>query len=165
MNKILLVVIFILLNVAGLSAQEKKISVPQPSKPKDCRSLTKNEVERTLENLECELTNALVSRDAGVLNRLLAEDFSISGMNITKKSYASLITDPRVGFTSVEKSQIRIKIYGETAVITGRNKTDRNIENGVSTNIFNFMDVWVKNESGDWQCAAMAVDSINFLFV
>ena len=84
---------------------------------------------------------ALVSKDETIIKELIADDFTIAGSTITKKSYIDIVKVPQLNFNSVEKSEMRIKIYGETAVISGRNTTSRKIENGESSSVFNFMDV------------------------
>lgn len=164
MKKATLITLIILVNFAMAFAQTKKVEVTatQPKQPRI--SQAKNPAEKELEDLEFKLSDALVIKDAASLEKLIAEDFTIAGSTITKKSYIDLAKSQHLNFSAIEKSEMRIKIYGETAVISGRTKADRKIENGVSSSIFNFMDVWVKSKNSEWQCVAMSQDSVLLIF-
>ena len=150
MKNLILLTFILLANFVIISAQTKKVVVSSEKKVRV--SQAKNPAEKELEDLEYNLSDALVSKDETVFNKLIADDFTIAGSSITKKSYIEIAKAPQLNFNSVEKSEMRIRIYGETAVITGRNNTSRKIENGESSSVFNFMDVWVKSKNGDWQC-------------
>jgi ketosteroid isomerase-like protein len=164
MKKIILITLLFLTNYAIVLSQTKKVEVTVTTQKQPRVSQAKNAAEKELENLEYKLSDALVSKDQAVFNKLIADDFTIAGSSITKKSYIDIVKVPQLNFNSVEKSEMRIRIYGETAVITGRNNTSRKIENGESSSVFNFMDVWVKSKDGDWQCVAMSQDSILLIF-
>ena len=162
MKKLILITLLLLANFVIVSAQAKNVTITTQKQPRV--SQAKNAAEKELEDLEYKLSDALVSKDEAVINKLIADDFTIAGSTITKKSYLDIVKVPQLNFISVEKSAMRIKIYGETAVITGRNNTERKIENGASSSVFNFMDVWVKSKNGGWQCVAMSHDSVLLIF-
>jgi Domain of unknown function (DUF4440) len=164
MKNLTVITLIILANFVICFAQEKKVAVTV-TRPKQPRiSQAKNPAEKKLEDLEYKLSDALVSKDETIIKELIADDFTIAGSTITKKTYIDIVKMPQLNFSSVEKSEMRIKLYGETAVISGRNNTSRKIENGESSNVFNFMDVWVKSKNGDWQCVAMSQDSVLLIF-
>jgi len=162
MKKIISITFLLLISFSTVLAQTKTATVTTQKQSRV--SQAKNAAEKELEDLEYKLSDSLVSKNESILNKLIADDFSIAGSTITKKSYVEIAKAPQLNFNSVEKSDMRIKIYGETAVITGRNTTSRKIENGESSSIFNFMDVWIKSENGDWQCVAMSHDSVLLIF-
>ncbi|HSK71799.1 MAG TPA: nuclear transport factor 2 family protein [Pyrinomonadaceae bacterium] len=164
MKKLVLLTFILLVNFAIVTAQNKKVEVVVSPQKKVRVSQAKNPAEKELEDLEYKLSDALVSKDETVLKELIADDFTIAGSSITKKSYIEIAKTPQLNFNSVEKSEMRIRIYGETAVISGRTNTSRKIENGESSSVFNFMDVWVKSKSGGWQCVAMSQDSVLLIF-
>lgn len=162
MNKLILITFILLATFINISSQTKKdgvIIVPK----KERVSTAKNPIEKELEDLEHKLSDALVSKDENVFNSLIADDFTIAS-TITKKSYIEIAKSPQLNFFSIEKSNMKIKIYENTAVITGRNNTDRKIENGISSSVFNFLNVWVKSKEGTWQCVAMSQDSVLLIF-
>ncbi len=162
MKNLILLTFILLANFVIISAQTKKVVVSSEKKVRV--SQAKNPAEKELEDLEYKLSDALVSKDETVLKELVFDDFSIAGSSITKKSYIEIVKAPQLNFNSVEKSEMRIRIYGETAVVSGRNNTSRKIENGESSSVFNFMDVWVKSKNGNWQCVAMSQDSVLLIF-
>ena len=162
MKNLILLTFILLANFVIISAQTKKVVVSSEKKVRV--SQAKNPAEKELEDLEYKLSDALVSKDETVLKELIFDDFSIAGSSITKKSYIEIVKAPQLNFNSVEKSEMRIRIYGETAVVSGRNNTIRKIENGESSSVFNFMDVWVKSKNGNWQCVAMSQDSVLLIF-
>ncbi len=147
MKNLILLTFILLANFVIISAQTKKVEVVVSSEKKVRVSQAKNPAEKELEDLEYKLSDALVSKDETVLKELIFDDFSIAGSSITKKSYIEIVKVPQLNFNSVEKSEMRIRIYGETAVVSGRNNTIRKIENGESSSVFNFMDVWVKSKN------------------
>ena len=164
MKKLTLITILFLVNCGIIFGQTKKaiVVVTSPKQPRI--SQARNPAEKELEHLEHKLSDALVSKDITIFDKLIADDFTIAGSSITKKSYIEIVKAPQLNFNSVEKSDMRIRIYRDTAVITGRNNTNRKIENGGSSSIFNFMNVWIKSKNGDWQCVAMSQDSILLIF-
>ena len=164
MKKLILITFLFLANFAIVPAQTKKVEVVVSPQKKVRVSQAKNPAEKELEDLEYKLSDALVSKDETVLKEIVADDFTIAGSTITKRSYIDIVKTPQLNFNSVEKSEMRIKIYGETAIISGRTNTSRKIENGESSSVFNFMDVWVKSKNGDWQCVAMSQDSVLLIF-
>lgn len=164
MKKATLITLIILVNFALAFSQTKKdaVTVIQPKEPRI--SQAKNPAEKDLEDLEFKLSDALVSKDAVTLEKIIAEDFIIAGSTITKKLYIDIAKSQQLKFFGIEKSEMQIKIYGETAVISGRNKADRKIENGISSSFFNYLNVWVKSKNGEWQCVAMSQDSVLLIF-
>ncbi len=164
MKKLTLLTFIVLASFAIASAQVKKVQITAVPEKKVRVSQAKSPAEKELEDLEYKLSDALVSKNETIIKELIAEDFTIAGSTITKKSYIDIVKVPQLNFNSVEKSEMRIKIYGETAVISGRTNTSRKIENGESSSVFNFMDVWVKSSNGGWRCVAMSQDSALLIF-
>lgn len=63
-------------------------------------------------------------------------------------------------FINLEKSDMRIQIFGNTVIVTGTQKADSKTANGSTSYQFGFMNTWMKMESGKWQCVAMAADQV-----
>lgn len=121
--------------------------------------------ERKLEEMEHRLSDAFVTNDAAVLKALLADDLESMGMISpnTKDWFIALAQasdKDRNDFkiASIEKFEMRIRIYGDTGIVIGREETVYTKENGARSSIFNFMNVWVRKD-GKWQCVAMSADS------
>lgn len=69
---------------------------------------------------------ALIEGDAEALDRILAEDFILidvmRGDEVEKDSILALVRSGRLTFEGVEHAEPRVRMYGATAVITGRSQ-------------------------------------------
>lgn len=66
---------------------------------------------------------ALIEGDAEALDRLLAEDFALAdlqGGEQPKAALLALIRSGQLNFEAIEPVETRARLYGRTAVITGR---------------------------------------------
>jgi ketosteroid isomerase-like protein len=100
--------------------------------------------------LERAWVDAIPRRDAAIVNRIMADDFAgidPVGNIFTKATY---MPDLRNGvFTNqpIELDEIKVRLFGETAVVTSRIKVAGYPTHGRMTNIY------VKRR-GRWQCVA-----------
>jgi ketosteroid isomerase-like protein len=112
-------------------------------------------VENTLRELTQQWDQAIVTQDMAVLDRMLSDDYTISGMS--KSNYLQLMKE--VKYVSAHRSGITVRIYGDTALLIGRNElTGQTGDSGFSGS-FGFMDVWVKQQSV-WRCVATMANDI-----
>ena len=109
--------------------------------------------ERELRALEEKRRQAIKEGDEKTLDQIYADDFSAiagSGQLITKDQLMSVFkrNDPRINFLTDE---ISVRIFGSTAIFTGRlvGKTP----NGEVVSASRFTHVFVKR-AGRWQCVA-----------
>lgn len=66
---------------------------------------------------------ALLAADAAALEPLLAEDLlfvHVSGWSQTKKEYVESIRRGALKYEAIEHRAVRVRVYGEAAVLTGR---------------------------------------------
>lgn len=99
---------------------------------------------------------AIVTRDADAYSKILADDFIFTGADGTisdKKGEIDRVRSGKLTFESGKSDDIRVKVYGNTAVVTGR-FTAKGKNNG---NAFTFVErytaVFVKRD-GRWQMVA-----------
>ncbi|MGI8919012.1 MAG: nuclear transport factor 2 family protein [Pyrinomonadaceae bacterium] len=119
-------------------------------------------VAQHLSDLERKWDDALLVRDIKTLGELLSEDFAISGTTFNKKAYLDLIKSISFEAEISHKSNLQVRIYGDTAVVFGRHKFEF-ITRGPNPRLdFAFMDVWVK-EKDKWRCVATAADTLSTL--
>jgi hypothetical protein len=74
---------------------------------------------------EAEFFSALVDGDVKTLDRLLAADFiliGVNGMVISKSDLRGAIATGMLAFTSIEPVSAKVRWYGATAVVTGQTK-------------------------------------------
>ena len=106
--------------------------------------------------LEKKWTEAYKQRSLDILSSLLAEDFLITvedGNTYGKVGYISHSADTSVHVEIAEMSDLRIRMHGATAVVTGAYR-EKGVSRGTPYEYHDrFTDVWIKNE-GKWQVLA-----------
>jgi Domain of unknown function (DUF4440) len=78
---------------------------------------------KVLLELECKMAGAWVQRDTQTLEQILADDYTLAGAGdalIGKGEYLAGIVNPEFGTTSAIVDDLRIRLYGDAAVVTGR---------------------------------------------
>ena len=112
--------------------------------------------EQELLKLEQEWANALVKADVAFLDRILAEDCMFTdseGIVWTKaQSLAHLKPGGHV-ITSMVSDDMKVRIYRDAAVVTGRNTTKETLNGKDTSALERFTDTWIKRD-GRWQCVA-----------
>src|SRR5437773_601504 len=93
-----------------------------------------------------------VAGDTATLDRLLADEFSFVGGQSKAQYLASLKSKPAdLTIESAVSTEVQVRIYGSTAVVTGLDTISGKNKGASYTNRWLYMDVWVKR-SGRWQC-------------
>jgi len=107
-----------------------------------------------------ERLQAMVRSDVDTLTRLLADDLTYthaSGIADTKASLLAAITAGKLKYKSFDPGQPRVRIYGNTAILTGTAtvQVDSTMP-GVGPAPFQilFTDVYVRKADGRWQPVA-----------
>jgi len=110
-------------------------------------------IQRSLEKLESDWNAAHVRGDAGMLDRLFADDavVMVPGMRVmTKADAIGMFTSGRMKFDRYETSETKFRVYGETAIVTGRLKRTRVIAGTTANDDWRFTKVYIRR--GDhWQ--------------
>ena len=99
---------------------------------------------------------ALVRVDLPALELLLAEDLTYThtyGETESKTAYLSSLKTGRLTYKAIDSSSVHVRIYGDTAVLTGRGKMEVIAFGRLNTFEFSFIEVQVKMESR-WQLVA-----------
>ena len=109
-----------------------------------------------LRQLDQERIQAQVGADAAALNRLYAEDFIGIGPSGTVRTKAQVIADFTSGslrFQSITTDDVRWRVYGDTAVETGRSTMIGQDKGQTVPHDTRFTRVWVKQQ-GRWRLVA-----------
>jgi ketosteroid isomerase-like protein len=149
---------FILILAAGIAA----VSVSSERSDGDQNS----RVEREVRELEAQLNRAVIEGDRGFFERILAADFTHTNHTgkfktraewMAENKFASSKEEPKVGKTSYivfDVDDLAVRIYGETAVVTGRSTPKgRNSKGESIRGQYRFLRVWV-HQQGKWQVVA-----------
>jgi hypothetical protein len=117
-----------------------------------------SKIEVQLTQLERDIGAANVRRDKAFFERIEADEFiftdSAGGLTTKAEDVASL--DKPAGefkLISYEPSDMKVRVYGNTAVVTGRTTTKLKSKDREVTNRSRFTDVFVKRD-GRWQLVA-----------
>lgn len=112
-------------------------------------------VEQVIMQVEQEWVDAYVKRDAATLARILATDFmdiDPEGKIQNKTEYIELARNPVGTFESITTEDTKVRVYGSTAVLTGRYVIKgTNREQG---EWFRYTAVYVKQQ-GRWRAVTL----------
>lgn len=152
--------------VAVDAQTEKKIGVITSTKQeRQFNPKFIGKLEQKLETVEHKLSDAFATYDIRALKSLLSDDLDVMGL--TAPNVKKAIIDMAAGsqkfekeyrVTSVEKSDLRIRIVNDIGIVTGRLTIDYKKENGAGSSVQNFMNIWSKDKRGRWKCIAMSTD-------
>jgi ketosteroid isomerase-like protein len=110
----------------------------------------------TIRALEMKWTESYKQHSIDMLSSLLAEDFVITvedGSTFSKAGYISHTADSSVKVEVAEQSDLKVRIHGDTAIVTGA-YYERGESNGKRYEYHDRLtDVWMKIH-GKWQVVA-----------
>lgn len=112
--------------------------------------------EQELLKLEQDWTNANLKADVAVLDRILADDYTWinqEGVLRTKAQNLELIKSGGLVIPSMVTDDMKVRIYGDAAVVTGRNTFKATLEGKDFDGQERWTDTWIKR-NGRWQCVA-----------
>jgi ketosteroid isomerase-like protein len=121
-----------------------------------------NADEQAITKLEEEWAAALVKKDFTVIDRVTAPDWTLTAPDGQMQTKAQTDADLKSGvlkFESVKFSDLKFKIYGDTAVVFGISKEKVSYKGEDMSGEYRFTDVFVK-KNGNWQCVATHVTKI-----
>jgi len=114
-------------------------------------------VEQEVINVEDERMQAFKSSDAATLNRIFDDDFTFTNVNGEIHTKAELIGDVTSGklkYTALNHSEIRVRVYDNTAILTGRSASvyiDGGKEGGRVPR--RYMNIFIR-KNGQWRLVA-----------
>jgi uncharacterized protein (TIGR02246 family) len=113
-------------------------------------------VERIIRKLDNERIQAQINANAAALDRLYAEDFigvGPSGAVRTKPQVIADFTSGALKFQSITTDDVQVRVYGNTAVETGRSTMKGEDKGKIVPQDTRFTRVWVKQQ-GRWLLVA-----------
>jgi ketosteroid isomerase-like protein len=114
--------------------------------------------EQELLAVETAWSQATIKRDPGTLNRFYADEYIFTNEHGVASNKAKEITDITSGafrLTAFSFSDVKVRLYGDVAVVTGQNTIAGKWED-IAKDIsgpYRFTDVFVRR-GGRWQCVA-----------
>jgi uncharacterized protein (TIGR02246 family) len=138
-----IVVVVLVFTTASIALGQK------PSAKGDRRAST----EQVIRQLDHERIQAQIDADAAALQRIYASDFigvGPSGAVRTKPQVISDFTSGKLKFQSITTDEVQVRIYGNTAVETGRSTMNGQDRGKAVPRDNRFTRVWVKQQ-GRWR--------------
>src|SRR5215208_5153467 len=123
---------------------------------RSARREQRGSVEQAIRQVDNERIQAQIHADAAALNRIYADDFIGIGPSGTVRTKPQVISDFTSGglkFQSITTDDVQVRVYGNTAVETGRSTMIGQDKNKVVPRDNRFTRVWVKLH-GRWQLVA-----------
>jgi uncharacterized protein (TIGR02246 family) len=139
-------VVALLVVTAALAAQQRE-SRSRAQQPR---------VEQIIRTLDTERIQAQIHADAAALARLYADDFIGVGPSGTVRTKPQVIADFTSGelkFQSITTDDVQVRVYGNTAVETGRSTMLGRDKGRPVPQETRFTRVWVKQQ-GHWRLVA-----------
>lgn len=115
---------------------------------------TREETEQSLLALERKWMDALKLRDASALSQIISDDFMFASPQLAEASgdrakyFDHALRDLKL--TSYELSELKVRLYGRAAVITGRLKQSATVAGEDWGGLYLMTDVWVYRD-GAWR--------------
>jgi ketosteroid isomerase-like protein len=110
--------------------------------------------EKELIAVENAWQQAVVNRDVAALQHLYAEEYMSvdqEGMAWNKKQDIEIDTAGVSRLSTYKLDDLTVRVYGDFAVVTGRNRAKGKVLGSVAEAQTRFTDVFVKRD-GRWQC-------------
>lgn len=118
---------------------------------------------KELSRLENVWNEAHVQGDADTLDRLWADDLIVQVTNmraLTKADALGMLRSGRMKFKRYQTSKLRIRVYGDAAVVTGELERTRILNGQDANDKFRFINVYVRR-AGNWQVVAWHASTID----
>jgi ketosteroid isomerase-like protein len=99
---------------------------------------------------------ALIHDDFAALEHLLADELTYTHSNAsvdTKEQFLSFLRSGRLKYRELDHSDQRVRLYGETAILTGRTRVQSVFEGQEMRLTLRFTIVYIQR-AGRWQMAA-----------
>jgi ketosteroid isomerase-like protein len=112
--------------------------------------------EKALRQLEEEFLQALLKADLPTLNRIWADEFSLTiptGAVVSRENYLSLLQSGIHQYETLKLEDLSVRVYGDSAVVIGRVTLKGNVGSHKLEGQDRYLTVYVKRQ-GRWQQVA-----------
>lgn len=123
----------------------------------------KHKVQRQIEVLEDQWRKAVLANDIGTVERLLSDDYTAitaGGMIQTKAQFLEPYREGKRQVLSLEISDRKIRVYGNTAVVTSRADVTMKRDEQEVSGQFRYTRVYNRNSAGQWKIVSFETSRI-----
>jgi ketosteroid isomerase-like protein len=156
MRNLFAIAFLCLMSASLATAQQAGTDKPQKPKAKTGAVSATSGVEDQIKKLEQDWAEAALKGDATVVDRFEADDILSTdpGGRVTDKAQDKKdLSSGDLKFLSQELSDVKVRVYGNTAVATGANTLKGTYKGQDISGTYRFTDTWVKR-NGKWQAVA-----------
>jgi len=132
------------------AAQALRSAPPHPKMPRN----QKHEIRQQIDQMEESWRQAVLKPDPAVLETLLSEDYisiSASGTLLNREQTLENLKSGRMRFISLEFSDRKVRLYGNTALVISRAALHGVNSEGEFSGNFRFTRIYVRNDHGLWK--------------
>lgn len=112
--------------------------------------------------LEKQFAQAIVKADVDALDKLVSDDWIIIGPEgkvINKTGFLDVIRSGALAHSSMESDETRVRVYGDTAIVTARVVTSGAYRGQAFATQERSSDVFVRQQ-GHWKCVLTQLTTI-----
>ena len=120
-------------------------------------SVFAQDVQEQLKKMEMDRAAAVVKADVATLDKTTSDDYVLINMNGRMTGKSQMIEGFKSGqskLTAEDLSDLKVRVYGNTAVITGKADVKGTLGGTDATGTILFTRVWVKKD-GRWQSTSL----------
>jgi ketosteroid isomerase-like protein len=154
--KRIVVIAVLIASASSLALSQTEVKKPDQGKPVGEKMATTASPEQAVRQLFDELVMSYSKNDATAPTRILAEDFTFTnpfGEVTTKEQRIGEIKPGGIQFDSYAVDDVKVRVYGDTAVVTNRTTLSGKRGDQVITGQYRATSVFVK-KGGNWQVVA-----------
>ena len=122
----------------------------------DAKGEADHDAEQEIRELETRRFKAQTDADPAALDRILSGDLTYthsSGQVDTKARYIAAIRSGELKYLSISTDEVKVRVYGSAAVVTGRAAIKAESRGQVSAMRLRYTDTYVR-QGGRWQMVA-----------
>jgi ketosteroid isomerase-like protein len=150
--------------MGGYTAENCRLYLCLLKEWRDKTSTERVSAEQELIKLENRWNDAIVKHDWAFFDQILADDYistDFDGNVGTKADFLEFLRSGESVIASSIVDDMKVRIYGDTAVVTGRTTTVNEQYQGKDlSGQYRWTDTWVKDSLGRWRCVAEHVSRI-----
>jgi ketosteroid isomerase-like protein len=120
------------------------------------------DAEEEVAKLSKQMTDAFVKGDMAFMAGVMADDWMIIVGNGSVGDKSQLLKDVKDGtlkYEALDKSDMKVRVYGEAAVVTGRAQSKIKVKGQDVGGIDRFTEVYAR-QGGKWRCVSTHVSPI-----
>jgi ketosteroid isomerase-like protein len=148
MNRFMLICSLLLASMSCLSNKQAAVNNQSVAR-----------AEQELQQLERSLIAAIQRKDSEKLDRIWADEYlgtAPDGRVVTKADLISAVKGGAIALESLEVDDLRVRLFGDVAVMTGHARVKANVDNEDYSGSYRGTGIFIKRDGG-WEVVGVQV--------